>query len=131
MITAGQIAMAKALHTYRNPDDILHEHDDCIRICYEWLSAQKLQKSTQAGPEIASLRNLIIRWGGSYVSRDDLDIALHFLPSIKVDRYSSNLSKRLTLPSDQRLVGIGQAMRHRDKRDDMQRMDGKRYKLFE
>ena len=26
---------------YIYPDDISHEHNDCIRIAYEWLDAQK------------------------------------------------------------------------------------------
>ena len=39
MLTDDQIAAAKR-GDYSHPGDVLHEHNDCIRMAYEWLGAQ-------------------------------------------------------------------------------------------
>ena len=71
MLTSTSIALAKLFITYPTPYDIYHEHDDCIRICHEWLSAQRLRKQN-TGFGVRQVRNLIMQWGGSYVSKDDM-----------------------------------------------------------
>lgn len=46
MITDKQIELAKHKTNY-NPDSPYHEHNDSIRIAYEWLDAQKKIKPSQ------------------------------------------------------------------------------------
>lgn len=130
MLTGEQIAAAKRQVRYRYPDDILHEHDDCIRMCYEWLSAQRHTTSSH-GRGVAGFRSLIMHWAGSYVSKDDVDVALVMLPRLIVTMHDSNLSRKLVLPKDSRLEGIGQVMRHPEQRTYLQRDIDRIYKAFE
>ncbi|WP_025155096.1 hypothetical protein [Morganella morganii] len=44
MLTDKKIEQAKKTTRYSSRNDILHEHNDCIRIAYEWLDAQKKLK---------------------------------------------------------------------------------------
>ena len=132
MLTSTSIALAKLFITYPTPYDIYHEHDDCIRICHEWLSAQRLRKQN-TGFGVRQVRNLIMQWGGSYVSKDDMLVAASMVPGLRLDMGKGNLQKSLTLPSDARLIGISQAFRHPDQRERFERDDLrlKRYKFFE
>lgn len=130
MLTSKQIADAKKRVRYRYPNDILHEHDDCIRMCHEWLQVQS-SVSGMKGPGIAMFRSLIMHWAGSYVSKDDVDVALVFLPTLKVTLHESNISKKLMLPDDRRLKDLGAAMRHPDQRLYLERDMRKTYKRFE
>ena len=106
MITKEQIEKAKKEIALQ--DDPHHEHDDCIRIAYEWLDAQRKTKkpSTRSRP----LKHLIENWAGRYVSQSDVEIAAHLHPDIsgKYSRY--NISSRLTEPSMDRLKNIGEAL---------------------
>ncbi len=43
MLTAADIQKAKSTTLY-SPGDVLHEHDDCIRMAYEWIDAQIVTK---------------------------------------------------------------------------------------
>lgn len=108
MLTSEQIAAAKKGFRYSTPSDILHEHDDCIRLAYEWLDAQNTRK-TRSGKH-RPLKHIIEKWAGRYVSRDDVEIAALLHPRIKGSYPDFNLSARLVLPSDDRLKGIGEAL---------------------
>lgn len=114
MLTSQQIAAAKAAYRYPITTDKHHEHDDCIRLAYEWLDAQNVRE-TQSKKTI-DLKHLIERWAGRYVSQADVEIAARLHPRIKGTYPNFNLSDRLVLPSDRRLEGIGQAMTQ-DQRD--------------
>lgn len=115
MLSGEDIAKAKQRVVYQTPHDIFHEHDDCIRICHEWLSAQTLTINKH-GQGVVGFRSLIIHWAGRYVSRDDVMVAATFIPKLHLDVHCSNLSRKLVLPRDQRLDGVGEAMRHPDQR---------------
>ena len=125
MLTAQQIAEAKARMRYLHPTEIFHEHDDCIRLAYEWLDAQK----TIATPNKAyrPLKHIIEKWAGRYVSQSDVEVASFLHPRILGKYPNFNLSARLTLPSDRRLEGIGEAMTQ----DYRQHMDPKTYSMRE
>lgn len=108
MLTAEQIADAKSRTPYAHRADILHEHDDCIRMAYEWLDAQ----NTIATPnkKYRALKHIIEKWAGRYVSQSDVEVAAFMHPRISGKYPNFNLSARLVLPSDRRLEGIGEAM---------------------
>lgn len=108
MLTSGEIAAAKKAYRYRHPKDILHEHDDCIRMAYEWLDAH----NTIATPnkKYRPLKHIIEKWAGRYISQSDVEIAAAMHPRIRGKYPNFNLSARLVLPSDRRLEGIGEAL---------------------
>ncbi|BDI03510.1 hypothetical protein [Sphaerotilus microaerophilus] len=81
-----------------------YEHDDCIRIAYEWLDAQKKTKHPRNKP--LSLKQLIASWGGRYVSRGDIEIAAILHPEVLGNYPFYNISSRLTEPSTTRLSSI-------------------------
>ena len=117
MLTAKQIEDAKALVRYSHPTEVFHEHDDCIRIAYEWLDAQNTIATTNKA--YRPLKHIIEEWAGRYVSQSDVEVAA-FLHSRISGKYPNfNLSARLTLPSDRRLKEIGEAMTQ-DYREDFQ-----------
>jgi len=94
----------------------LHEHPDCVRIAYEWLDAQTKRKGTGNGSH--PLKHMIESWGGRYVSQDDVEVAVHMHPGVRGSyRNCFNLSRRLVLPSLDRLEGIGEAGAHAHYRD--------------
>lgn len=125
MLTAEQIASAKSNFRYSNPADTHHEHDDCIRLAYEWLDAQNVR--TSPSKKFHSLKHIIEKWAGRYVSQSDVEVAAAMHPRIRGKYSDYNLSARLVLPSDKRLEGIGQALTQ-DYRD---RMDPKIYAMQE
>ncbi|GHB40353.1 hypothetical protein GCM10007094_32100 [Pseudovibrio japonicus] len=84
-----------------------HEHDDCIRIAYEWLDAQKKLKNTTSG--FRPLKHIIEEWGGRYVSQADVEVAAWLHPKIKGTYPYYNISARLILPSEHRLNDISEA----------------------
>lgn len=108
MLTSADIAAAKKTYRYSNPKDILHEHDDCIRLAYEWLDAQ----NTIATPnkKYRPLKHIIEKWAGRYISQSDVEIAAAMHPRIHGSYPNFNLSSRLVLPSDRRLQGIREAL---------------------
>lgn len=125
MISAADIERAKIEVRYSLGEGGHHEHDDCIRIAYEWLDAQK--KIQGKVNKAFALKHLIEKWGGRYVSTTDVDVAAHLHPDINGTYPYFNISSRLTLPSDERLKGIGEAFSqgYRD------RLDQSAYKIFE
>ena len=107
ILSADEIAEAKKRVKYRHKSEVHHEHDDCIRIAYEWLDAQATTKgiTKQARP----LKHIIEKWGGRYVSQSDVEVAAALHPRIRGTYPSLNISRRLVLPSDARLTDIGEA----------------------
>ena len=104
MLTDNQINAAKAALSI---PDANHEHNDCIRIAYEWLDAQVKTKGSR---EVANpLKHLIENWAGRYVSANDVQVAASLHPRIIGVYPRFNISSRLTDPSIRRLQGIGQA----------------------
>jgi hypothetical protein len=130
MITAEDIAAAKARTRYwgytaaefaarRSAERCappVHEHDDCIRIAYEWLDAQRKTK-TPRWPRHYALKHLIERWAGRYVSQNDVEVAAELHPEIRGVYPSYNIGTRLVWPSEARLVGISEAMKHPNYRE--------------
>lgn len=87
--------------------DAHHEHNDCIRICYEWLDAQVKTKHPQNADY--PLKHLIEKWAGRYVSASDVQVAASLHTDINGNYPRFNISSRLTEPSVNRLEDIGQA----------------------
>lgn len=108
MLTSEQISAAKRGFRYIHRADVFHEHDDCIRMAYEWLDAQ----NTIATPNNKSrpLKHIIEEWAGRYISQSDVEVAAHLHPRISGKYSNFNLSARLVLPSDRRLEDIGEAL---------------------
>ena len=84
-----------------------HEHDDCIRIAYEWLDAQNKLLSP-CYTEVV-LKSVIEHWAGRYVSQDDVEVAAHIHPEICGTYPNYNFGARLVKPSYARLKKIGEA----------------------
>lgn len=89
------------------------EHNDCIRMAYEWLDAQTRIK--RANNRSAPLKHLIERWCGRYVSQSDVEVAAMLHPDITGEYPRFNISVRFTEPNARRLDGIGEAFKHRSK----------------
>ncbi|MDO1509414.1 MULTISPECIES: hypothetical protein [unclassified Neisseria] len=125
MLTHEQIAEAKKKTKYTS--EILHEHDDCIRIAYEWFDAQTKTKTINKNHMPRPLKHLIERWGGRYVSESDVQVAATLHPEIKGEYPYYNISVKLTEPKRSRLLGITEAFTH----DYNQRHDPSSYKKQE
>ena len=125
MLTDDAIESAKALTKYKTPADKLHEHNDCIRMAYEWLDAQKKTKSPtkQAKP----LKHIIEKWSGRYVSQSDVEVAAFMHTEIHGTYPYFNISARLTEPSKERLKEISEAFKHSSSK----RNDSSIYKTHE
>lgn len=108
MLTAKEIEAGKAITKYT--DKPHHEHDDCIRLAYEWLDAQKTIKS--APRKYLPLKHIIEKWAGRYISETDVNVAAAMHSRIQGAYPNFNLSQRLTRPNDRRLEGIGEALKH-------------------
>ena len=124
MITDESIARAKANTKYslERPN---HEHNDCIRIAFEWLDAQKKIKGFTT--KTYALKHIIEKWGGRYVSTSDVEVAACMHAEIKGVYPHFNISARLTEPSTARLEGISEAF----KQNYRERHDSKEYSLNE
>ena len=105
-ITKEQIEAAKKKTKY-SLHDPLHEHDDCIRIAYEWLDAQHKLKTKCRHP--FPLKHLIEKWAGRYVSTSDVEVAATIHQHVKGEYPNYNISNRLIEPSTSRLDHIGEA----------------------
>jgi hypothetical protein len=107
MLSAHEISEGKKRVKYSHKADALHEHDDCIRIAYEWLDAQVTTKGITrvARP----LKHIIEKWGGRYVSQSDVEVAAEMHRRIRGAYPFFNICRRLVRPSDRRLTGISQA----------------------
>jgi hypothetical protein len=110
-LTGQQIADAKKAANLRNPR---HEHDDCIRMAYEWLDAQKTTKATR----MDDWKHKVEHWCGRHITEDDVLVAALLHPRIEPQGYQLNISQRLVLPSFERLIGIGEAKKHVSRMDD-------------
>lgn len=88
--------------------DPSQQPNDCVRIAYEWLDAQQTIGTAQKHG--FALKHLIEKWGGRYVSQYDVEVAAYMHPSIKGTYPHYNISARLTLPADDRLEGIEEAL---------------------
>ncbi|WP_215757257.1 hypothetical protein, partial [Gluconobacter sp. P5H9_a] len=66
MLTDKEINDAKIGFKYQHPSDILHEHEDCIRMAYEWLDAQTTIKTKPKHSR--ALKHIIEKWAGRYIS---------------------------------------------------------------
>ena len=113
-LTDAQIEEGKDGVIYGSPQP-LHQHNDCIRIAYEWLDAQR----KISGPQklMFPLKHLIEKWGGRYVSQSDVEVAAYLHPSIRGKYPLYNISARLTLPAEDRLEDIGEAYAHDNYRE--------------
>lgn len=114
-----QIERGKAASSYHLPPH--HEHDDCIRMAYEWLDAQVKTKGRTT--KTRDLKHIIEKWAGRYISTTDVVVAAQIHPNIHGTYPHFNISARLTEPSPVRLVGIGQAFKH----DYRERFDPRTY----
>ncbi|QNT78617.1 hypothetical protein [Entomobacter blattae] len=113
MLTDLQINNAKQGFSYQDIEP-LHEHNDCIRMAYEWLDAQKKTKSPTK--DTRALKHIIEKWAGRYISASDVEIAAYLHPDIHGKYPWYNISSRLTLPSDKRLQNIGEAFTQDDRK---------------
>lgn len=107
MLTDKQIEQAKKTMRYSLSDDICHEHNDCIRMAYEWLDTQKKIKGTTT--KYYPLKHIIEQWCGRYISTSDVEVAAHMHPEIHGQYPFFNISTRLTRPSTVQLTGICEA----------------------
>jgi len=108
-ITDEQIEQAK-LHTRYTTGKPQHEHNDCVRIAYEWLDAQL--KTVSPLRRAFALKHLIEKWGGRYVSQSDVEVAGQLHPKIKGNYPHYNISTKLTFPNKERLADVGEAFTH-------------------
>lgn len=115
MLTSEAITMAKKTTPYRHRTEVFHEHDDCIRIAYEWLDAQKKIKGPT--PKTRAIKHIIEQWAGRYVSQSDVEVAAHMHPDITGTYPHFNISARLVEPKLSRLDDIGEARTQMSYRD--------------
>mgnify|MGYP006270200949 CR=1 FL=1 len=87
-----------------------HDHEDCVRLAYEWLDAQVKTKSITR--KRFPLKHLIEAWASRYVSTDDVQVAAFLHPAIHGHYPCFNISARLTWPAPTRLDGIAEAGKH-------------------
>lgn len=80
---------------------------DQIEIAYQWLDAQeKVLHPTKKG---WALKHMIERWGGTYIREEDVVWAARLHHQIFGVYPNYNISERLVLPDDCRLIGIPSA----------------------
>ena len=125
MLTDEQIECGKANVKYSLKEGGHHEHNDCIRMAYEWLDAQKKTKKTTT--KTHALKHIIEKWAGRYISTTDVDVAAFLHPEIHGTYPHFNISARLTKPSDSRLNGISDAFTQ----DYRERFDPSIYSTYE
>lgn len=109
MLTSEEISKGKATTVYTHGGH--HEHDDCIRMAYEWLDAQVKQR----GPTRVTrpLKHIIEKWAGRYVSTSDVEVAATLHPDIRGRYPHFNIrAGRLVEPTARRLEGVGEAFKH-------------------
>jgi hypothetical protein len=105
MLTDLEIERAKKNVKYT--EEVLHESNDCIRIAYEWLDAQKKNKTTSKVSY--PLKHYIERWAGRYVSQTDVEVAAYMHPDIHGQYPKFNISSNLVKPLKERLNDIPEA----------------------
>ena len=109
MLSDKEIEKSKKETKYSLPDRH-HEHNDSIRIAYEWLDAQKKIKNPTNCT--FALKHLIENWAGRYVSMSDVEVAAYMHPEIRGKYPHFNISARLTEPSVDRLKNVSEAFKH-------------------
>lgn len=108
MLSDAEIDQGKRNTSYSlKREEPFHEHNDCIRIAYEWLDAQRKTKGISRKPR--ALKHIIEQWGGRYVSTSDVDVAATLHPDIDGTYPFFNISARLIRPNKRRLKSVGQA----------------------
>jgi hypothetical protein len=112
-ITKHDIAMAKK--ACARSKDPLHEHDDCIRIAYEWLDAQIPIKNSRS--KLVPLKHIIESWAGRYVSQSDVEVAVHLHPYFKGVYPRYNFSTKMVEPNIKRLEHIAEAFTQKNYRE--------------
>lgn len=125
MLTDEAIEAAKSQVKYSLAEGGHHEHNDCIRMAYEWLDAQR--KTKLPTKKTYALKHIIEKWAGRYVSTTDVDVAAFMHPEIHGNYPYFNISARLTEPSTNRLKGISEAFKH----SNTKKNDSSVYKLRE
>lgn len=123
MLSDAEINEAKA--RTKHSLDAHHEHNDCIRLAYEWLDAQRTIQTPRR--DWHPLKHIIEKWAGRYISQTDVEVAATLHPRISGKYPNFNLSGRLTRPNDRRLENIGEALTQ-DYRD---HIDENRYSIKE
>jgi hypothetical protein len=115
MITDEQIDAIKVKFNYslakgypyrNNPYKPTHASNERIKICYQWLDAQKKTKNVNRSRLSFPVKHLVEAWCGDYVSRDDVEIAAALHPNIHGVYPDFNISNILTLPNKIRLKNI-------------------------
>lgn len=101
-------------------NETYYEHDDCVRIAYEFLSAQPVL--SQAPPRhkrglFYSLKSMIEHWAGRYVSTDDVKLAAKIL-GLKGTYPFYNIPIAKTRPLKSRLTNIKEAFTQRESYND-------------
>ena len=114
MISDEEIENAKKKTCYTLTDHSV-QHNDCIRIAYEWLDAQKKIKSKIK--EQYPIKHMIENWAGRSVSITDVDIASYLHKAISGEYPYYNISSKLTEPFIGRLENIGEAFKHNNYRE--------------
>jgi hypothetical protein len=104
-LTAEMIDDAEA-RLGRRPAAV-REHDDCVRIAYEWLDAQK--RTQERYKHQRPLKHMIEAWAGLYVSQSDVELAAELHPTIKGRYPNYNVSGDLVEPSLSRLNEVKMA----------------------
>lgn len=106
MLSDADIEEAKFRTKYSQ--EAHHEHNDCIRMAYQWLDAQNNVKL--AARRWRPLKHIIEKWAGRYISQTDVEVAAVLHPKITGRYPDFNLSTRLVMPNDRRLQGLGEAL---------------------
>jgi len=109
MLTAEQIAAGKRAANYRS-EDRYHEHDDCIRLAYEWLDAQVKTKGISR--KLHPIKHYIEAWANRYVSTADVIVASTIHPRVQGNYPYFNISTQLVRPNQRRLSSISEAGKH-------------------
>lgn len=109
MLTDRQIDVAKRQCKTESKEPNF-EHNDCIRMAYEWLDAQK--KIGSYTKKTRALKHIIERWAGRYVSQSDVEVAAFMHPEINGGYPHFNISAHLVNPNIARLKKIGEAFKH-------------------
>jgi hypothetical protein len=101
-LTDQQILNAKIALNLHQPN---HEHDDCIRMAYEWLDAQTKIKRKRGD----DWKHWVQHWCGRHITVDDIKVAAHLHPDVQQDGEKLNISSVKVLPAFNRLIGIDEA----------------------
>jgi hypothetical protein len=72
VLSESEISQGKSRTKYKTKE-IHHEHDDCIRMAYEWLDAQPKTKGVTR--QARAIKHMIEKWAGRYVSQSDVEVA--------------------------------------------------------